>query len=171
MKFRQKEGQAGKIDIQMAPMIDVVFQLLIFFMLTLKIVEPEGDFNINMPIAAPAKARPDDLQLPDIKVRLLADAGGALAELRLGQRNLGNDASAFERLNREILTLIGGRPGGPLAKDIEVELDPDYHLNNEFLIRAISACTGRIDPATRQTVRYVERIKFAPARKPRKPGE
>ncbi len=34
----------------MTPMIDVVFQLLIFFMLTLKIIAPEGDFNINMPL-------------------------------------------------------------------------------------------------------------------------
>jgi biopolymer transport protein ExbD len=147
-------------------MIDVVFQLLIFFMLTLKIVEPEGDFNINMPIAAPARARPDDLQLPDIKVRLLADANGELTELRLGQRNLGNDPEAFERLNREILTLIGGKPGGPLAKDVELEIDPDYHLNNKYLIRVISSCTGKIDPSSKQMVRYVEKIKFAAPRKP-----
>jgi len=170
MKIITKGNQAGKIDIQMAPMIDVVFQLLIFFMLTLKIIEPEGDFNINMPIAAPARERPDDLKLPDIKVRLVADPNGVLSELRLGQRNLGNGAAAFERLNREILTLIGGRPGGPLAKDVEVELDPDYHLNNEFLIRAISACTGRIDPASKQTVRYIEKIKFAPPRRPQPSG-
>ena len=37
-------------------MIDIVFQLLIFFMLNLKIVAPEGNFNINMPIAAPQAA-------------------------------------------------------------------------------------------------------------------
>ena len=49
MKLRHK-GEAEKIETQMAPMIDVVFQLLIFFMLTLKILAPEGDFNINMPI-------------------------------------------------------------------------------------------------------------------------
>lgn len=34
----------------MTPMIDVVFQLLIFFMLTLKIVTQEWNFDIHMPL-------------------------------------------------------------------------------------------------------------------------
>jgi len=45
-----KTGGLSKVDIPMAPMIDIVFQLLIFFMLNLKIVAPEGNFNVNMPI-------------------------------------------------------------------------------------------------------------------------
>jgi hypothetical protein len=45
----------------MTPMIDVVFQLMSFFMCTLKIVAPEGDFDIRMPLgksAATASRRP-----------------------------------------------------------------------------------------------------------------
>ena len=53
MKFRNTNKEVEKIEPQMAPMIDIVFQLLIFFMLTLKIVEPEGDFSINMPLGKP----------------------------------------------------------------------------------------------------------------------
>ena len=45
---RQRKQQE-KLETNMSAMIDVVFQLLIFFMLTLKLIEPEGDFNINMP--------------------------------------------------------------------------------------------------------------------------
>ena len=40
----------------LTPLIDVVFLLLIFFLLTLKIIEPEGEFNINMPIGTPTGA-------------------------------------------------------------------------------------------------------------------
>ncbi|MCP4175481.1 MAG: biopolymer transporter ExbD, partial [Fuerstiella sp.] len=47
MKIRNRNEGGEKIEVQMAPMIDVVFQLLIFFMLTLKIIEPEGNFDIN----------------------------------------------------------------------------------------------------------------------------
>ena len=32
----------------MTPMIDVVFQLMIFFMLTFNIIAPEGDFDVRM---------------------------------------------------------------------------------------------------------------------------
>ena len=54
MKIRSRSGDGEKIETQMAPMIDVVFQLLIFFMLTLKIIEPEGDFSISMPLGQAA---------------------------------------------------------------------------------------------------------------------
>ena len=38
-----------KVAVDMTPMIDVVFQLLVFFALTLNVVEAEGDFRIRMP--------------------------------------------------------------------------------------------------------------------------
>ena len=57
MQFRNQKT-AEKIEPQMAPMIDVVFLLLIFFMLTLKIISPEGDFNINMPAVEEYGAQP-----------------------------------------------------------------------------------------------------------------
>ncbi len=170
MKFRHSGGESEKIEAQMAPMIDVVFLLLIFFMLTLRLVEPEGDFNINMPISAPSEARPDDPQLPDIKVRLVADENGQLVRLMLGQRTLGSGSAAFERLNDRILQLIGGRAGNPRLKDVEVEIDADYRLHYEYTVRAISACRGRYDEATKQIIPYVETIKFAPPRRPQGSG-
>lgn len=167
MKFRHSSGEAERIELQMAPMIDVIFLLLIFFMLTLRIVEPEGDFSINMPIAAPQKAQPDQPKLGDIKVRMIAAADGSLGQLMLGQRQLGSGPDAFDRLNGMILRLIG-RPGSPLAKDVEVEIDADYELDYEYFIKAVSACTGRLDESTTppRIVRYVEKIKFAPPRRP-----
>lgn len=164
MKIRNTDHEATKIEPQMAPMIDIVFQLLIFFMLTLKIIEPEGDFNINMPVIAPPESK-DDIVLPDIKVRLVANQDGSLNHIELGSRNLGGDEQAFDRLNSEILRIIG-RPGNPLTEDMEVEIDADYNLNYRYVISAISACTGRYDSRTQRIVRYVEKVKFAPPRSP-----
>ena len=42
----------------MTPMIDIVFNLLIFFVMTFKITAPEGDFNVKMPAQA-AQGVPD----------------------------------------------------------------------------------------------------------------
>lgn len=160
-----KSSAPSKVEIPMAPMIDIVFQLLIFFMLNLKIVAPEGNFNINLPISAPSNAQ-TDVSLPDIKVGLRSDQDGNLTQLTLGGNNLGNNEAAFDRLNKEILTLIG-RPGNPLTKEIEVELDADYECQYKYVVKAISRCTGRFDPQTQQVARYVEKIKFAPPHKPK----
>ncbi len=157
-----KTGNLSKVDIPMAPMIDIVFQLLIFFMLNLKIVAPEGNFNVNMPIGAPASAANEN-QLTDIKVKLQADANGNLVQLRFGDIPLGNDDRAFEKLNQEILDLVG-RPGAAKPKDIEVEIDADYDLRYEYIIKAVSKCTGRID-SKGQVIRFVEKVKFAPPKK------
>ncbi len=163
MKIRTTK--ADKIEAQMAPMIDVVFQLLIFFMLTLKIVEPEGDFSINMPIGAPTE-QSSELPLPDLKVRLIADANGNLAELRFGNRSLGNGPEAFQRLNDAILKITGGT--GEKASEQQCEINADYNLKYEYGVQAIGACTGRVQDG--KLVRFIEKIKFAPVKKPAEAG-
>ena len=174
MKFRNTGNEVEKIEPPMAPMIDIVFQLLIFFMLTLKIIEPEGDFNINMPLGKPTQqVDPEDPLLPPIKVRLHANEDGSLAQIVFGSHQLGTGADAFDRLNRKILQAIG-RPGTPLAQDQEVEIDADYNLDFEYSLRAMSACTGRLqlDSKTGKpgVVRYLENIKFTPPKRPESAG-
>ena len=163
MKFRGRHLH-DRIETQMAPMIDVVFQLLIFFMLTLKIIEPEGDFNINMPIGVPAE-QTSDVPPTLMKVRLIADPkSGQLAEMRFGQQTFGNGAEAFARLNSEVLRLVSMNVAEPPSKDHEVEIDADFDLNYQYVIKAVSAVTGRMDDG--KLIRYIEKIRFAPPREP-----
>ena len=164
MKIRRgaTKGDAGKIQVQMAPMIDVVFQLLIFFMLTLKIIQPEGHFDINMPIGI---SKVDSVLPQDIKVRLTANEDGSLQQVYFGQNKLGSDSpDCFERLNFEIAGIVGA--GGTLADDIVVEIDVAYNLDYQYTIKAVSSCLGRIDPNTRRPVHYVSNIKFKPPQRP-----
>lgn len=160
--MRIRRHDMGKVEMQMAAMIDIVFQLLIFFMLTLKIVAPEGDFNINMPLGAVAQA--DDTPPPmDLKVRLEANPDGSLKQLWFGSRGLGSDhPRCFERLNNEIAQVAG--TGGAYADDLEVELNPDYDLHYRYIVAAISACRGRM--VGDKQITFIEKIKFAPIRRP-----
>lgn len=169
MKVRGSGGKVQKVEQQMAPMIDIVFQLLIFFLLTLKIVEPEGDFSVNMPIAAPSQTPQDALDLP-IKVRLTADPQtGELMQLFFNNRPLGDGPEAFQQLNTQMLQLTwSGNSRNPLTKDVEVEIDVDYELNYEYFIKAVSNVTGRMLNGQQQ--RYAEKIKFAAPREPRARG-
>ncbi len=173
-----KSTKADKIETQMAPMIDVVFQLLIFFMLTLKIVEPEGDFTINMPLGKPTE-QTDDIPLQDLKIKMLSDEAGGLRSLLYDSRDLLPEAQravendpnlaatrenvervAFKILNDKILTMTNKGQ----VKDQQVEIDADYKLRYEYGIQCIGACTGRMEEG--QLVRFVEKIKFAKVRKP-----
>lgn len=160
MATRSKQISVPKPD--MTPMIDCVFQLMIFFMLTLKIVAAEGNFDINMPLSTGNGQ--SGVEDQEIKVRLIADEKGNLATLRLGARNLGVDDHGFSRLNSEILRLVGQSAHGPLASEPVVEIDADENLHYQHVIRAISACSGRIDPKSGQIVRFIEKIKFAAPR-------
>lgn len=166
--MKLKGSGSTKVAVDMTPMIDVVFQLMIFFMLTLKVSATEGNFDISMPIKGPSSS-PEVKNVQDIKVKLEANADGTMSALYIGNRNLGTGPKAFAELNREIRQAIG-KPGGLAAKEQEVELDPAYNLNFQDLVNAIDACTGKvqIDPNSqqKQVVRYVEKIKFAPPRKP-----
>ena len=84
MKFRHAvAGGDEKIELQMVPMIDIVFQMLIFFVMTFKIAVPEGDFNITMPINAPSDATP-----PEDQQLALATAEPNPYQLILKQRGL-----------------------------------------------------------------------------------
>lgn len=156
MKIKQQE--AASLRQQTTPMIDVTFQLLTFFMLTLRIVGPEGDFNINMPPPGSGAAKSEIL--PDIKVRLIATPEGNLAGLKLGDRPLGNGPGVFQILNGEILKLVGGT-NIARSTDIEVEIDADYNLHFDNVVKAIGACSGRLGPDGKTIIRYVEKIKFA----------
>ncbi len=161
MRVRRAGGRDEEIELQMTPMIDIVFQLLVFFIMTFKIVSPEGDFNIKMPLAAPSEGLPDDTQLPPIKVTMKAGSGGGLSSIAMGTKAIGN----FNELRAEIRAIVGDDSGpGSIAESTEVELDCDYSLKFENVIDAITAVSGRIEGG--RIVKVIEKIKFSPPKKP-----
>jgi biopolymer transport protein ExbD len=145
----------------MTPMIDIVFQLLVFFIMTFKIVSMEGDFNIKMPLAAPSEGLPDEDKLPPMKVRLRASPSGQLAQISLNDNNFG---TSFENLHNYIISVIGDERGpGSVQETAEVELDCDYDLKYDNVVKAVTAVSGFIDDDG-NVVKLVEKIKFAPPR-------
>ena len=160
MRVRKVGGRADeKVELMMTPMIDVVFLLLIFFIMTFKIVAPEGDFNIKMPLAAPSAAIPTPDQLPPMTVRLRADSRGDLAEIQFGSRSLGTN---FQALRAQVRDMLGDDAGPGALETTEVELDCDYNLHYANVVEAITAVSGYVENG--QIKKIVEKIKFAPPR-------
>jgi biopolymer transport protein ExbD len=161
-----QRGTGQDVELQMTPMIDVVFQLLAFFVMTFKIAAPEGDFNIKMPLAAPSQGVPEDRDLPPIRVRLTAQSDGGLRQIVFGNHDLReNGRPSFELLRQAVIDNLGDHPGPSVLENTEVELDCDYQLRYEYVIEAITAISGYVNPEG-SIVKLVEKIKFAPPRRP-----
>ena len=165
MKFRNRSN-LSKIQLDMTPMIDVVFQLIIFFMCTLKVSEPEGDFDISMPLGAPTAGAVTDAELPPFKVRMESNENGELVALSFNGEPLGGGEAAIGKLNSSVFRSITALKavGDDQLEKQEVEIDPDYDLNYRYIINAIGACSGRLGPGGIR-ISYLQRIKFAPIRK------
>ncbi len=81
MKVRRREEE--EVEIPMGPMIDMVFLLLVFFMVTAKPIKQESDIALSLPGTASQDAA---VELPD-EQELVIDEQGAvyLNEMRLAE--------------------------------------------------------------------------------------
>ena len=78
MPKRRDVKAPDKIDINMTPMIDVVFQLMAFFLMTFKVAATEGDFNLKLPKADRSQGAANT-QTEMLTVGLRTTANGQLA--------------------------------------------------------------------------------------------
>jgi len=123
----RKRPLLEKPRINMTPMIDVVFLLLTFFVVTFKIIVPEGDFNIQM--SSLGQALPVVIDTDSVQVRLHANEDGLLSEIQLIDKRIEN----FDSLRQSVSAIALTKP------DLEVVLRPDDHLHYEYIVKAITA--------------------------------
>jgi biopolymer transport protein ExbD len=157
MKIRNTEHR-DEIKLQMTPMIDIVFQLLVFFVFTFKIILPEGDFNIRMP-SSTASQTTQPSETPLLKVRLRATPEGELARVQLGDIVM-EGQEPFAQLHAKIRGMIGD-DAGPGSTEQEVEIEADYNLKYKYAMNTITAITGYLDDNGEQH-KLVEKVRFAP---------
>ena len=185
MKIRHTTSSGdAEIELQMTPMIDIVFQLLIFFIMTFKIVVQEGDFNVKMPKAAQSNEITDDL-IPPFVVTLKADQHGNLNEIGIPSRtfpltppdmhlkNVPPAAqkqfrqtvlAAFAQMREEVKQFVG-KDTGPdsLREKAEAEIVADDHLHYIYIIDAVTHISGYVE--AKSPVKLIQNIKFKPPRK------
>jgi biopolymer transport protein ExbD len=164
MRLRRKT-RAGRrpISLQTTAMIDIVFLLLVFFILTFQIVAAEGDFNLAMPkqsVAGPPRL--EDLPIT-LTVKLEADDSGDLSRLSIDGKLLEatDGATAFAALHDYIRQLVG--PNAEASGNFEVELQCDAKLKYKYLIEALTAVSGyRVRSGDDdRIVRLIKAIRFA----------
>lgn len=140
--------------LQMSSMIDVVFLLLIFFVMTFQIIAREGDFHVTAPGATTAGPPPSQLPL---YVRLASGPDGRLRSIHLNDRRLAD----LDELHHEIVNIVD--PPGTQAGSLQapnVVLQCDDRLDYGELMRAITAVRGYLD-ADRDVIDLIQSIRLA----------
>jgi len=124
------------VNIDMTPLIDIVFQLLAFFIFTLRIISQEGDLAIQMPLERGPSVQPVAF-LPPLQINLTAKADGSLAEIRLNNQRVAD----MPALRARIVELIGG--SNQVAAELEADLHCDEGLAYQHTLAAVTAISGR----------------------------
>lgn len=70
----QKHVEEAKLELQIAPLIDVVFLLLIYFMVTAALIKKEGDISFMLPANVPLS---DVIDIP-VEVLIEVSSDGAV---------------------------------------------------------------------------------------------
>ena len=133
--MRIRSRPPGGVKIDMTPMIDIVFQLLVFFALTLKVATLEGDLALQ-PAVGRGNGGASPLLMPPLEVALRADDRGGLRSVELNGRPL----ASIAELHREVTRVLGS--DAALAAQAEARLDCDQDLAYEHTIAAITALSG-----------------------------
>ncbi len=133
MKFREREPET--VDINVTPLIDIVFLLLIFFMVSTTFKQ-EFEVGIDLPQAS------SEQRLEDKPVEITIDAQGRMA---VNQQMLVNNR--LDTLKQALLQVAGGRT------QALVVLSADANTPHQFVIRALDAAQqagfSRLSFATR----------------------
>ncbi|MGC3967529.1 MAG: biopolymer transporter ExbD [Pirellulales bacterium] len=129
----------AKVDVQLTPMIDVVFQLLAFFLVTFRVAAVEGDFNLRLPHADRLSHGTDG---PDkCVIRLTANDRGDLGHWRLNHRMSGQGAASLHLLRSELRGLVNAAHAAD-QEPPEFELRADRPTRYEHMLAAIEALGG-----------------------------
>lgn len=143
----------------MTPMIDIVFQLLVFFVMTFKITALEGDFNIQMPIQSQnSESIIENLNEP-IVVKLTAGDNRNLASIQVDQQQPFTDNDMYERLASYVAQRAQLADDPASEDEVVVEFVIDYDLRYSATVEAVTAVTGRKNESG-VVEKYIDSIKF-----------
>ncbi|MDO5308266.1 MAG: biopolymer transporter ExbD [Planctomycetia bacterium] len=167
MNKRRVVVETSESSLQMTSMIDVVFLLLAFFVITYKTPEVEGDFSIRMPASAQSTSLPSLDELSPVTVKLAADSTGELNGIWFGETSLQDmhalRAAVYHYVNQNDASFADAINGATpeFRDDLEIELDCDPNLRYKYAMDAITSVSGYLNQND-QIVKMVEKVKFAP---------
>lgn len=130
MRLRRRDTQT--VEMQMGPMIDMVFLLLVFFMVSAKPIKQESDINIGLPGTV---AQEETLDIPDEqRIRIESDGRVLLNEQPM-------DTPANAELPALVATLKRFKESADANKsEALVTIDSDDAAHHQRIVAVLNAC-------------------------------
>lgn len=143
-KRRKKKSVQGEIELNMAAMLDMAFQLLAFFVLTFRPSPVEAEVLMNMPQAATQGVgqkesiteltSDQEFSLP-LKVRIHANADGGISTVEIGNKSFdGASEGLYTSIDAELKVMLTD-----FGFD-QVDILSDKTLVYEPLMKVIEKC-------------------------------
>ena len=135
-----KKAENAKMELQIAPLIDVVFLLLIYFMVTASLIKKEGDISFVLP----ASMTQDEMI--DIPVEAVIEIGEDGVVTVEGMRFAAEDKRLDELVNHiRGLKQVAATQHSPFF----VNLLPDQNAIHDRVINVMDACAAaKVDSLT-----------------------
>jgi biopolymer transport protein ExbD len=136
-----------KAEPNLTPLLDIVFQLITFFMLVINFSQDNFDARIKLPVAGSARPLDDAAKLDEERLVLNVDSKGNL--IFNGQVLTASEASEKIKFEAQIArhnlkTLKGGKvePGESLPGRIVIRADRDTSFESLFTLINICQTNG-----------------------------
>ena len=130
MRLRRKDTTT--VEMQMGPMIDMVFLLLVFFMVSAKPIKQESDVNIGLPGTV---AQEEALDIPD-EQRIKIDPAG---QVILNDQPM--DPPQSPELPNLTATLKRFKESSDANKsEALVTIDADDQANHQRIVSVLNSC-------------------------------
>lgn len=177
MRRRHYRRSQGEVELNLASMLDMAFQLLAFFILTFHPSQIEGQLMLHLPPAAPitnvASDKNDTAQAADagastaktLEVSVFANPKGDVSRVQVGLHVAFTgqaDAVNLRKLEKQLQQMFGF--AGTPFEQIVVRVAPT--LRYEELMKVIDVCTRQkmLDGQTLRKISFVEMSEAAPSK-------
>jgi len=138
-KIKASQAQEANMELNMTPMIDVIFQLMIFFMCSIHFKSLEGKLYSYLPND---KGRPIDRWKPEppideVRVKLTyAESSPLMARVRVGEIDF-RDWDSLERHLKDLAPRLVMPDGLDI---IPVKIDADGNVPTQAVVSVLNIC-------------------------------
>jgi biopolymer transport protein ExbD len=120
-----------KSELQIAPLIDVVFLLLIYFMVTASLIKKEADLSFVLPYL------PSDKPMPEFPIEVLVEVSEQ-GDISVEGMMFGRDAQSADDLVGQLASLKAAADS--TGSDLIVNILPDDKALHGRIISVMDAC-------------------------------
>jgi biopolymer transport protein ExbD len=128
LRFQSKHSRR-RYAISMTPLIDVIFLLMIFFLMTINFQKPEGVLDNRLPQLGKHASENPTKDWETVKLRIQMTRASGELRIHLQERVL----STYEDLGRYL---------DQLPADILIIVEPDDDVDYEHVIGVYNTCLG-----------------------------